>query len=148
MRNMVRKRSRSDKEDTYPRVTLPLAKDTVETIKEMEWAAGFRGAGRTVDSLVEAVADSAEYIEAFIRAGVTAALLQNNPRPPDQARAQQIQMVQGMQMINAAVVIDRLRKFVGVDTRSIANEVKKQLYPKGLTTPPPGVVKSPEDIPK
>ena len=145
---MARKRARSDKEDTYPRVTLPLAKDTVDTIKEMEWAAGFRGAGRTVDSLVEAVADSAEYIEAYIRAGVTAALLQSNPTPPDEARTQQIQMYQGMQMVNGAVVIDRLRKFVGVDTRAIANEVKKQLYPKGLTSPSPGMVKSHEETPR
>lgn len=106
------------------RVTLVLGHDTLENIEKMAVNGRFRGKGRTVDALVEAVWDSRQYVETFIKAGIAMGITQSNPNPSQQQQQQQ-QLVATM-LVNAAVLADRLRKFVGVKPELLANQVKSE----------------------
>lgn len=122
--HMPRKKHNAKNVELANRVTLPLAKDTMDAIKWMAYNGGYGGQGRTVDALVEAVADSEDYIGGFVRANATAQLLQSGAAPVDQAQLQQLIAIQ---LLNAGIIIDRLRKFVGVDTRAIMSEVRRHV---------------------
>jgi len=107
----------------------------MDAIKEMAYCGGYRGRGRTIEALVEAVWDSTEYIEAFVRAGIAQQLLQNSPSTDPKQHQERIQQLAFIQTLNAVVIVDRLRKFVGVDANELGRKVKKEFEEQAKARP-------------
>lgn len=127
-----------DETEEYARVTLPLATDTMTKIREMAMNGRYGAQGRTVDALIEAVWDSKQHIENFVKAGVAQAMLQGGVLTPAKGQEQQVQQLAMIQMLNASVIIDRLRKFVGVDPNALGEQIKAELAARQALPPAKG----------
>ncbi|MGA7861651.1 MAG: hypothetical protein WCB19_07320 [Thermoplasmata archaeon] len=111
-------------EEGQERVTLLLGADTIEKLKEMGVAGRYRGLGRTIDALVDAVSDSRSNVDGLIRAAVATGLVQNI-RVPNKEQLQ-VQLMLAFS-VNSAVLAERLNKFIGLNPEQIAEEVKRTL---------------------
>jgi len=127
-----------DETEEYARVTLPLATDTMAKIREMAVNGRYGAQGRTVDALIEAVWDSRQHIENFVKAAVAQSMLQGGVLTPAKGQEEQLQKLSMIQALNAAVIIDRLRKFVGVDPNALGEALKAEMQARAALAPPKG----------
>lgn len=121
--------SEAGEQEGQERVTLLLGTDTIEKLKDMAVAGRYRGIGRTIDALVDAVTDSKSNIDALIRSSIAATLLQQANLPDREQRHAQLLLTFS---VSSAVLAERLNKFIGLRPDQIAADVQKQI--KGWPT--------------